>query len=279
VRILLAFLACTAFAGAAVEDLVTLNAEYRLSWADIPVLSDALEEALEWGDIEIRQQVRYDAPERQLIVWTFVASPSWPRPASLVDVQNNQLDQFRIDVTRIGFTDASWRTIKFEGALATLSTVALMVAGGYQTSMAGAAPGAPVRFRASYLPESREARLTNTTLLVSGGARIFVPEAIGSVVLEKAANRPPVPVVIGPPDETSNPEIAFDATTSSDPDGDEIDFKWHVLGGSVSLRGCETPTPVFQFHQGSGIYDFRLTLTDARGATAIRTYRVRYSGR
>jgi hypothetical protein len=268
------------FAAAGVENLVTYKAEFPLAHTALPLLlSDAMEDAVYVGDIEIRQQIQYDAPARQLIVWTFAASPTWSRPASLVDVQNNQIDQFRVDVTEIRFSESSWRTIEFNGTVATPLTTALMVAGGNGTSLMGAVPGLPVRLVSSYLPGSVAQFLGNTTLMVTGGAWITAPEAVGRVTIETTPNRAPVASVIGPEPETSNFEIGFDASASKDPDGDELDYKWHVLGGTVALRGCETPTPVFQFNSGPGTYDFRLTLTDARGATAITTHRVEYRGR
>ena len=277
---LLLLAAPSLFAAHRVEDLVTYKVEYPVRHMDLPLLlPDSMEEAVYAGDIEIRQQIRYDAPARQLIVWTFAASPFWSRPASLVDVQNNQIDQFRVDVIEIRFTESSWRTIEFTGTVATPLTTALMVAGGMSTSILGAAPGLPVRLVSSYLPTGFDPFLSNNRLTVGGGAQIAAPEAIGRVKIETTPNRPPAASVVGPGTETSSFEIAFDANASSDPDRDELDYKWHVLGGTVALRGCETPTPVFQFNSGPGTYDFRLTLTDGRGATTVTTYRVEYRGR
>lgn len=242
-------------------------------------LPDNLEQAALTGDLEIRQQIQYDAPARQLIVWTFLASPYWQRPASLVDVQNNQLDQFRVDISDIRITESSWRTVEFLGTVHTPATTALMVAGGIQSSVMNATPGMPVRFAMSYLPGRPDALLSNLSLTITGGARWTAQTGVGSVSIESTPNRAPRAFVIRPPAETSAFEIAFDASASTDPDNDSLDYKWHVLGGTVSLRGCETPTPVFQFNQGAGTYTFRLTLTDSRGAKTISTYQVQYMGR
>jgi hypothetical protein len=267
-------------ASSGVSDLVTFKAEYPVLLENLPVsLPDAIEQEVFNGDREIRQQIQYDAPSRQLIVWTFLASPSWPRPATLLDVQNNQLDQFRVDVSDIRLTGGAWTTIEFNGAVATPVTTALMVAGGYGTSLMGALPGLPARLVSSFVMGSSNNVLTNTVLAVTGGTHLVTPMAIGYARIEASPNRAPVASVISPPTETAAFEISFDATASHDPDGDELDYKWHVLGGTLSLRGCETPTPVFQFNSGTGTYDFRLTLTDARGATTITTYRVQYTGR
>ena len=274
------FLACAAIPATGPEEYVTYRSEHPVDMSEISgYLPDALEEAALAGDVEIRQRIQYDAPARQLIVWTFVASPYWQRPATLVDVQNNQLDQFRVNVSEIRFTESSWRTIEFNGVVATPTTTALMVAGGMGTSLMGAVPGMPAGLVSSYLPAGGEPLIRNLSLAVTGGARWTAPTAVGSVKVESTPNRAPLASVIGPPAETSNFEIGFDAAASTDPDGDALDYKWHVLGGTVALRGCETPTPVFQFNQGPGTYDFRLTLTDNRGATTIQTYRVKYTGR
>ena len=276
----MALSAYTAFAGSGLAELITIKAEYPVHLSELSGhLSDSLEEAALEGDVEIRQQIQYDAPARQLIVWTFVASPYWQGPASLVDAQNNQLDQFRVDVSDIRMTETSWRTIEFLGTVHTPATTAVMVAGGMQSSVMNATPGMPVRFVMSYLPGIPQALLSNLSLAVTGGARWTAHTAVGSVNIENAPNRAPAASVVRPPAETSAFEIAFDASASTDPDGDSLDYKWHVLEGTVSLRGCETPTPVFQFHQGSGTYTFRLTLTDGRGATTITTYQVQYRGR
>jgi hypothetical protein len=154
-----------------------------------------------------------------------------------------------------------------------------MVAGGYGTAIMGTVPGLPVRLVSSFVTGGTNHGLTNTVLTVIGGTWVAPSLAVGFGRIEATPNRPPVASVVGPPSETSAFEISFDATASLDPDGDGLDYKWHVLGGTLSLRGCETPTPVFQFNSGPGKYEFRLTLTDARGATTITTYSVQYTGR
>ena len=280
ILLLVLAMSCMAVASAGPQELITFKAEYLVMPEDLTIrLPDTIEESVLSGNQEIRQQIQYDAPSRQLIVWTFLASPSWPRPAALIDVQNNQLDQFRVDVFDIVVTGGSWTTLDFHGVVATPLTTALMVAGGYGTALMGAVPGLPVRLVSSFVTGGTNHLLSNTVLTVTGGTWIATAVAAGYGRIESSPNRAPVASVVGPPPETSAFEISFDATASLDADGDELDYKWHVLGGTLSLRGCETPTPVFQFNSGPGTYDFRLTLTDARGATAISTYRVQYTGR
>ena len=104
-------------------------------------------------------------------------------------------------------------------------------------------------------------------------------EGLGTMKIESTPNRAPVAEAGPEMIESFMTEVFLDAGQSSDPDGEPLDYKWHVLGGAATLRGCETPTPIFQLVQGQGIYDVRLTITDARGATSYDYIRIKYVGR
>jgi PKD repeat protein len=75
-------------------------------------------------------------------------------------------------------------------------------------------------------------------------------------------NRPPVANAGGPYSANEGAAVSFDASGSSDPDGDALTFDWTFGDGSVLLNGGATPS-----HTYADNSDFNVTLkvTDAHG--------------
>ena len=65
---------------------------------------------------------------------------------------------------------------------------------------------------------------------------------------------------------------------SFDPDGEELDYKWHVIRGAAAPRLRNTH-PRASTRAGRGWYEVRLTVTDLRGATSYDWNRIDYVGR
>ena len=84
------------------------------------------------------------------------------------------------------------------------------------------------------------------------------------------ANSPPLAVATATPTQGSAPlAVLFTGSASSDPDGDAISYAWVLGNGDASaLAGPQT------VYTSPGDYTARLTVTDARGATATTTVAV-----
>ena len=93
------------------------------------------------------------------------------------------------------------------------------------------------------------------------------------------ANRPPV--ANAGPDRTVNQQfITLDGTSSFDPDGNPLTYRWRSIGNKQAvIINAETPTPTINaFNGGPGEYLFELTVTDSFGAFTVDTVRIILSG-
>ncbi len=81
---------------------------------------------------------------------------------------------------------------------------------------------------------------------------------------------------------TDSPDHLLDFSASSDPDGDKLTFELHIVenqqfgGASIVDRG----NGVFNLRLlgGGGAYHFRLTVSDGRGGSSVKEYRIHFSG-
>lgn len=81
------------------------------------------------------------------------------------------------------------------------------------------------------------------------------------------ANSPPVAVASATPTQGGAPLVVrFTGSGSSDPDGDAVSYAWAFGNGQTSAEANPTMT-----YGSSGDYTARLTVTDARGASASAT--------
>ncbi len=83
------------------------------------------------------------------------------------------------------------------------------------------------------------------------------------------ANRPPAVVLTATPTWGAAPlAVQFDASGSTDPDGDPLAFAWDFGDGSTSTD----PAPVHVYAEG--VYDAAVTVTDTFGVATRRTTRI-----
>jgi hypothetical protein len=230
------------------------------------ILPEDILDGIDAGDRDLRHLVMYDAPARQLSIRTFIAPGATPAPTSLLVVQNNEVEGFRVDVQTISL-DEDKRTVTFDG----------IVAAGFNSPVHNAFAGDGIRLIARYDGRT-QGRFDQTRIELASGA-LQSNFGTGVLTVESTPNRPPVAEAGAAIIQSFMTETFLDAFKSYDPDGDELDYKWHVLAGAATLRGCETPTPIFQLVQGHGSYEVRLTVTDSRGASSYDYIRINYVGR
>lgn len=235
---------------------------FNLELGSLPI---DLQQDIYSGGVDLRQQILYDAPSRQLSVRTFIVPPGSLQPTSLLVVQNNEVEGFRADITSISLDDPS-RTLILDG----------FVASGNQSSVHGAVPGEAFRLTARY--NAGVVQSFDQVRLNTGSKGMLSFRGSGALIVENVANRAPV-AEAGPAVVAFMTEVLLDGLRSYDQDGEELDYKWHVIAGAATLRGCETPAPILQLVQGRGSYEVRLTVTDSRGASSYDYIRINYVGR
>ena len=86
---------------------------------------------------------------------------------------------------------------------------------------------------------------------------------------------PPSAVVTGPASGQTGAPVSFDASGSSDPDGQPLSFAWSIDGEDVGVE--HDWLSVAFAHPGAHVV--ALTVTDLAGATATATRRIAVSGR
>jgi PKD repeat protein/pimeloyl-ACP methyl ester carboxylesterase len=90
-----------------------------------------------------------------------------------------------------------------------------------------------------------------------------------TVAIHCNRNRDPVAVIGGPYSGQQGVALPFDASASSDPDGDALTFRWDFGDGNTATG----PTPEHTYAE-NGLFTVFLTVTDARGAAAVRETQV-----
>jgi len=83
------------------------------------------------------------------------------------------------------------------------------------------------------------------------------------------ANRPPVARVTGPATGKTEEPLAFDASGSSDPDGDALTYTWDFGDGTPAARFTFPRTT--HRYTSAGNYTVKVTVDDGRGGTASAT--------
>lgn len=100
----------------------------------------------------------------------------------------------------------------------------------------------------------------------------------GDPAMRLRVNHAPILSAVVPPFWSGNSGIPFNATETSDPNGDKFTLNWSLLekpAGTteVSIRGMSSPRAIL-VPGGPGLYRIRLTATDSFGASSSRDYSV-----
>jgi len=95
-------------------------------------------------------------------------------------------------------------------------------------------------------------------------------QASGQITITGGANQPPAArAQISPNPAPVNQSITFDASTSSDPDGQITQYLWNFGDGATSTQKIATKA-----YSQAGTYNVTLTVTDNGGATGQTTAQV-----
>ena len=98
---------------------------------------------------------------------------------------------------------------------------------------------------------------------------LYAPELL--VAAAAAPNRPPVAAASATPLSGPTPlAVRFDASASSDPDGDVLSYDWNFLDGTAHATGAI----VNHTYTASGQFDAVVTVTDTHGSASTATVRI-----
>ena len=91
----------------------------------------------------------------------------------------------------------------------------------------------------------------------------------------------PTKAVANPKNATAITSIALDGTASVASDSKPLTYSWKVAPGgkNATIINPNTASPLVQFSEGFGNYNFELTVTDSSGAQSKDTTSVLYIGR
>ena len=242
--------------------------------ATAPAIPANVFAAIAAGALEIRQAITYDANLKQLRVRTFTVAPQSPNPTPTAG-QSNVVDDYIIDVTQTMFSTTP-RSVVMIGTVSNVTT----------PSPVGIVRGNTVIYSAGYTQGTNgAATFNNTTLTVPGVGVLFAPTSSGTLTfLGDAA--PGTGTGTGGPTADAGPdltaftvEIQLNGSKSSGAGGSAITYLWKNVGKSASLRDATSATPIVQFGEGFGEYEFELTVTNSSGQTATDRVKVLYLAR
>lgn len=230
------------------------------------VVPPELTEAVESGNIQIRQQIRYDGPGNHLDVLTFPVMTGAPALTPNEALPCTPLEEFRVDLTSVS---VSGNLISFSGT----------VAPGAKSFLSSVTDGDKYELSSAFaLDGAGNAAIFRDISIVAEDAR-KVSTAAGMVVVSSTVPQPPV-IVATTDFITTQPETQIDASGSMDPDSSlPLEFYWRSTQGAAAIRGCRTANPTVQFASGPGGYQFLVSVTDAAGASKEATVTITYYGR
>lgn len=252
----------------AVESVLTLDQITAGGNAAIPpeVLS-----LLSSGAFELRHQVSYDAVQQSLLSQGVILPVGSPLPstpdmaiaslwsitvaASLADTVSTPQPQ----VTVIG-------TVKLTGGILPFGQVG----------------GSSFTFSAAYAEEGDQVSFTGISTAFAGVGSMSSPTGAGSIHSIRPSAAMPRAIAGPKGAQITLPQIQLDGTTSYDPDGAILTYKWALLpqaGQDVSLARADTATPVANItpgHFAFGTYTFQLTVTNPSGLTSSDTVTILY---
>ena len=253
----------------AAKTLEVFKVEYALTFDQnmLPSLPLDLGDAIADGSVEIRQQVQLDSPGKRLFVRTFTVPAGSASITELADAQQTLLEKYSIDITGIR---SGARDFTFTGTIG--KNPVIVVSPAVQEGML-------VTLTASWYGSVMPVSVID--VLLTSGNMVVLYRPIGRGVFEYSGtpNRAPVIGIAPVPQTLFQPELRLDASATTDPDNDPLNYAWTSIARGASISNANTPTPRIQFDAGSGVYTFLLTVTDARGATSEATVSVSYYGR
>ncbi|EAU64110.1 PKD domain-containing protein [Stigmatella aurantiaca] len=108
-------------------------------------------------------------------------------------------------------------------------------------------------------------------LVASAGGQTSAPDTVTVTVSGPNVNKAPVAHPRKLPSDINASRLTLDASTSTDPEGDALTFRWEqVAGPSVTLSSTTEPSVSFEVPKTDSAtqLQFKLTVTDTAGASS-----------
>jgi len=220
--------------------------------------------------LQVRESITYDPANQLLTLNEFSVQPgaALPTPAgALAPTSIFSILSIKVDKVYTSCTPAT--SVMFVGTVATNSPA----------SPYGNLSGAPAAVSIGLTNATPQA-ITNVVTLIAGTVIEYSAAGGGTVTFTAGSATPPgsgggPTVVVAPTGATAYRVVDLDASASTG--NAPLTFQWTVVAGAAYVGGDPTqPKATGYIQGGTGVYTFRVTVTDAKGKVTTKDVNIQF---
>lgn len=238
-----------------------------------PTFPTGVQAAIQANTLEIRQAISYNAQNKLLTLNLFTVQTGAPVPTPTNAIPSNApslLSVLSIKVDTLYTSTGNRPSVMFVGTVATNSP----------SSPFGDLTGTPAALSVGYTGDT-PAKINNVAVLIAGTVLQFAGTGTGAVTFTSTAVTPPgtsgagPAIVVPTPGATTLRVVTLDASQTTGTDT-PLTFKWSVVAGAADVANANAATATGYILGGSGIYTFRVTVTDNKGNVSTKDINVQF---
>ena len=235
--------------------------------------------AIAGGALELREQTNYNAQQNTLTSTFFAAQPSSTTPTNLAQTNASSVfGSLTMTVDKIYIGSKPVPSVMFVG---TISQASMPFGNNFQ--------GAPASYSFAYSSDTPP-KVTNIVEVIAGTVVSYSATSAGTFTITQppgtgggtgtgitiVVTSSAVPAGTNTFETTSN-QVALNASGSTSTNTGALTYSWVSSPGfpAGGIIGANTATPLLQLNT-KGVYQFTVTVTDAKGVTATQNITVRY---
>jgi hypothetical protein len=235
--------------------------------------------SLAGGALDLRAQTNYNPQANLLTMTFFTVQTGSPTPTNLGLVSPASIfGGVTIGVDRIYVTS---NAVMFVGTVSSGSN-----------TLVGTIQSAPASFSFAYSSDTPP-KITNAMTLVAGTIVLFSPSASGTVNITQPSgsgggggttgvtivvSASPSITVTGATNtfQLVSNQVQLDASKSTSTNAGALTYAWSTTSANANIINGNTATPIVQLSVRRQTYQFNVTVTDAKGATATAAVTLLY---